>query len=297
MTLAPETPALSDRVVSRPRHLFRPDPVVGWTLAPGHGLRVGFRRHILQTIGADGWRHVPGAATATGPQVALYGCSFTYGTGLSDAETFAGRLQKARPQVRIRNRGIGGHGTVQNYLQFRRDITDGAVDVAVFAIISDHRFRNIAHPQRMRQYLSPDWYRLGVEQVPVARMEASGRARIVYHPLWQPVIRDAEFDIFLPDDYMINAATLAVLDRVREAAAAAAIPLAFVLLDSLDPDFNAAVQGRFPDTRDISTPYDAAHTFMPMDIHPNVPANRMFAERLLPVVTGLCAALPAGGAA
>ena len=275
--------------VGKPALLFRPDPVIGWSLSPGHGVRVGFRPGVEQTIDASGWRHLPGRPD-TGPRVAVYGCSFTYGTGLADDETFTARLQHALPDIRILNRGIGGHGTVQNLLQFCRDLESGRVDAAVFAIISDHRFRNIAHPHRMRQFLTPSWQKSGIEQVPVARLDASGRVRIVYQPIWQPVIKEGGFDIFLPDDYMINAASLAVLGLVRETAKAAGIPVQFALLDALDPAFNSAVQDRFDDTVEISTPYDEAHTFLPQDIHPNTVANQLFADRLAPIVARLGAA-------
>lgn len=284
------TPA---NIVAKPRLLFRPDPVLGWSLSPGHGVKVGFRDGIVQTIGTDGWRHQPDGSD-TGPKLAVYGCSFTYGTGLADDETYTARLQRALPEARILNRGIGGHGTVQNLLQFRRDIANGSVDAAVFAIISDHRFRNIAHPQRMRQYLNREWYDLGVDHVPVARLDATGQARIIYHPLWQPVINQADFHIFLPDDYMITIATLAVLETVRQTAQAAGVPLRFALLDALDPDFNAAVCDRFPDTLDIATPHDEDHTFLPQDLHPNVTANQLFAARLLPAVAALCDQVNAG---
>lgn len=280
-------PPSATNIVSKPRLLFRPDPVIGWSLTPGHGVKVGFRKDVYQHIDLDGWRHVPDRPDA-GPRIALYGCSFTYGTGLADAETFSAQLQRNQPQTRILNRGIGGHGTVQNLLQFRRDIVHGGIDAAVFTIISDHRFRNIAHPQRMKQYLNRDWYALGVEHVPVARLDARGRARIIYRPLWQPAIKQADFDIFLPDDYMINAATFAVLDLVRETSQDANIPLRFVLLDALDSDFSGTLCDRFPETLDISTPYDQKHTFMPKDVHPNVTANRLFAERLAPVVAQMC---------
>jgi len=283
-------------IVAVPRLLFRPDPVIGWSLTPGYAVQVGFREDVLQHINPDGWRYVP-KAPKTGPRVAIYGCSFTYGTGLADGETFTALLQDAQPEMRILNRGVGGHGTVQNLLQLRRDIANGVIDVAVFAIISDHRFRNIAHPQRMRQYLNRNWYKLGVEQFPVARMDATGRAYIVYHPIWQPVIRQANFNIFLPDEYMITAATMAVLDLVHETAQAAGVPLQLVLLDSLDPTFNATVQNRFDDTVDISTPYDQEHTFMPQDIHPNVLANTLFSTRLQPLITKLCDALSTEGQA
>lgn len=276
-----------EKIVTKPRLLFRPDPVLGWGLTPDHGVRVGFREGIVQHIGPDGTRYVPGALEAKGPAVAIYGCSFTYGTGLSDEETYCALLQRAVPGARILNHGIGGHGTVQNYLRLRRDITSGAVDAAIFAIISDHRFRNIAHPQRMHQYLKREWYELGVEHVPIARMDAAGNAHVTHVPIWQPMIKREDLSLFLPDDYMINSATLAVLQLVRDLAERARIPLCFALLDSLDPCFSAAVTDRYGDTVDVSTPYDQDHTFLPHDIHPNAHANALFAERLTPVVGSL----------
>lgn len=275
-------------VVAKPRLLFRPDPVIGWSLSPNHAVKVGFREDILQTIGSDGWRHIPDRPD-TGTKIGVYGCSFTYGTGLADTETYTALLQQNLPQSRIMNRGIGGHGTVQNLLQLRRDIAKRAIDVAVFSVISDHRFRNIPHPHRMRQYLNRDWSELGVEHVPLARLDAAGHVQIVYHPLWQPVIKQADFDIFLPDDFMINAATLAVLKLVQQTAFDAGIPLKFALLDALDPGFSKAVTQRFPDAIDISAPHDNEHTFLPHDIHPNAYANQLYAQRLMPAVTGLIA--------
>lgn len=278
----------STHVVAKPRLLFRPDPVIGWSLSPHHAVKVGFRMDILQTIDQDGWRRVPDRPQ-TGPKICVYGCSFTYGTGLADVETYATLLQQNLPQAQIMNRGIGGHGTVQNLLQLRRDIAAGAVDAAVFSVISDHRFRNIPHPQRMRQYLNRDWSELGVEHVPMARLDAGGHVQIVYHALWQPVIKQADFDIFLPDDFMINAATLAVLNLVQQTAQAAGIPVLFALLDALDPSFSNAITTRFPDTIDISVLHDETHTFLPDDIHPNAYANQLYAQRLLPDVTDLIA--------
>ncbi|WP_308341276.1 SGNH/GDSL hydrolase family protein [Roseovarius mucosus] len=275
------------KIVSKPRLMFRPDPVLGWRLSPEHTVRVAFRSGIFQNIAADGWRYVPGSQTAQGPRVAIYGCSFTYGTGLSDDETFTALLQRDMPDVQILNRGIGGHGTVQNLLQLRRDIAAGTMDAAVFAMISDHRFRNIAHPQRMRQYLSEDWYKLRVEHVPVARFDGKGQLQIVYREIWQPALRDVEFGVFLPDDHMINLATCAVLGMVCETAKAASIPLQIVMLDALDPDFNSAVFSRFPEATDISNPHDRDHTFLPRDIHPNARANSLFADRLQPLIRRL----------
>ena len=282
------------KVVSKPRLLFRPDPVLGWSLTPGHGVDVKFRPGVVQTIGADGWRRVPGVPKAAGHQVAVYGCSFTYGTGLTDDEAYVALLQKALPDTRMRNRGIGGHSTLQNLLQFRRDIALGQVDVAVFSIISDHRFRNIPHPHRMKRFQNPDWYRLGVEHVPIIRQGRGNTFAIDYVPIWQPAMQRMDFGSFLPDEHMIDTATLRVLQEVQTVAGAADIPLWFALLDREDPAFNETVKTAFPRTTDISVPLDTEFSFKPRDTHPNEAANRQFAERLQPIISGLLAENPRG---
>lgn len=271
---------LPENIVTKPRLLFRPHAVLGWSLTPGYGVRVGFRPEIIQNIGADGWRVVPGSADRQGPRLAVYGCSFTYGTGLADDETFVALLQQDLPEGKLLNRGIGGQSTVQNFLQFRHDIAGGQVDAAIFAIISDHRFRNIAHPQRMQQFLNRDWYELGVEHVPVLRQGRNAQHAIEYIPLWQPALRRGGFDTFLPDDHMIDGATLAMLSEIQDLAQNSAIPIRFLLLDQLDPAFNGAVQKRFGSTLDISVPLNRKHSFRPVDVHPNQTANQIFASRL-----------------
>jgi hypothetical protein len=256
---------------------------LGWSLTPNSGVRVSFRSKIVQNIGSDGWRHVPKPEghKNDGVRLAVYGCSFTYGTGLADSEAYVALLQQGLPDVQLLNRGIGGHSTVQNFLQFRRDAMAGSVDAAIFAIFSDHRFRNIAHPKRMRQFLSDEWYKLGVEHVPVLRQGRNGHNTITYVPIWQPAVQQGGFDAFLPDDHMIDTATLAILSEIENLARGQGIPTRFALLDQQDLAFNTVVLQRFANTVDISVPFDEQHSFMPLDIHPNPTANRLFANRLL----------------
>ncbi|MGH1417052.1 MAG: hypothetical protein ACRBB0_26450 [Pelagimonas sp.] len=271
--------ASPQKIVAKPRLLFRPDPVLGWSLTPNYGVRVRFRPEVVQNIDPDGWRRVP--AQKTGPKLAIYGCSFTYGTGLTDNETYVARLQKSLPNVRFVNRGIGGHSTVQNFLQFRRDLKAGDVDAAIFAIFSDHRFRNIAHPRRMRQFLSKEWYELGVEHVPVLRQGRAGRNTIHYVPIWQPALQQGGFDVFLPDNPMIDSATLAILSEIQKLAKQHSCPIRFALLDQQDRGFNNAVRARFDGCLDISVPLDKTHSFLPQDAHPNQTANQKYASRLV----------------
>lgn len=281
--------------VDRPRLLFQPHPVLGWRLSPGGRVVVGFRDGLIQQIGEDGWRRVPAGPASSGVRLCIYGCSFTYGTGLADDETFTARLQASLPDARVHNRGIGGHGTVQNLLQLRIDLRERAVDAAIFAVISDHKYRNVAHPHRMRQVRDPEWHRLGIEHRPVAHRQADGTLVIRYAPFWRPSLMYSDLDSYvpdvedlLPDDYAINATTFAVLRAAAAMAQCHDVPFLIAMLDDLDPGFNAALARRFPAALDIATPYDTAHTFLPTDIHPNVQANLLFAERLAGPAAALC---------
>ncbi len=271
----------------RPREVFKPHPVLGWTLSPDARVMVPYRRHVVQTIGPDSWRTVAAPDGPTGATLAVYGCSFVYGTGLADRETFTALLQASLKHVRILNRGIGGHGTLQNYLQFRRDLLGGQVQAAVFGVMSDHRFRNIPHPQRMHQLQQPGWYELGVEHVPTVRQDRQGELSVDYVSLWQPCLKRRDFDVFLPNDHMIDQATLCVLRTIVVLAARHGVPIVFALLDQLDLEFNQQVLDSFPQALDISIPIDADHSFLPHDPHPNVRANQLYASRLLPRINAM----------
>ena len=264
---------------------------MGWTLSPNARVKVPYRRDVVQTIGPDGWRTVPAPDGPTGATLAVYGCSFIYGTGLADHETCTALLQAGLNDVRVINRGVGGHGTLQNYLQFRRDLQEGAVQAAVFGVMSDHRFRNIAHPLRMQQLQAPEWYELGVEHVPKVWQDRLGGMNVAYVSIWQPSLRRRDFDAFLPDDYMIDQATLCVLKSIATLAASHTIPIVFALLDRMDPEFSELVLESFPQALDISVPLDVDHTFMPHDRHPNVRANQLYSARLLPRLHAVCGQL------
>ena len=62
---------LRQEIVAKPRLLFRPHAVLGWSLTPGYQVQVRFRPDVIQIIGADGWRHVVGANDQQGPNLAV----------------------------------------------------------------------------------------------------------------------------------------------------------------------------------------------------------------------------------
>lgn len=274
--------------MGRPRSIFEPHPVLGWKLAANRSLRVPFRPDVIQTTGPDGWRSVADQPSEPIGRLVFYGCSFTYGVGLTDDETFPSLVQSHLPDITVENKGVSGHGTVQNYLQFRDDVRRGAVQAAVFGLISGHRYRNLPHPSRMNYFLSLDWHTIGVEHVPRVRADREGRLQIEYVPIWQPALLRNDFDAFLPDEYMVDRATVRMVEMVLAHAEVHNIPAMFALLDGGDRFFNSLMLREVGDVIDVSAPMDQEHTFLPHDGHPNEAANRLFAERLLPRVITMC---------
>lgn len=277
---------------SKPREIFRAHPLLGWTLTPGAVVHVPFRPGISQHVDEDGNRRTVGLqgpidAADKLPRVHCYGCSFTYGTGLSDEETFCSLLQMQMPAWRLVNMGVGGHGTVHSLLRFMDDLRGEKVDCAVFGVISDHRFRNFPHPQRMAAHQSLDWHRIGVEHVPHAHLTRDGELDVRLTPAWQPSLERAEFEDFLPDDHMLDCVTIELCREIVRLGDSNQVPVVFALLDRLDPVFNRKLQNALPRVADVSVPLDVEHTFLPEDIHPNATASRAYARGLHDVLSVL----------
>jgi hypothetical protein len=267
--------------------IFRPHPLLGWSMSPGQQREVSFREGVFENIGPDGWRLVVGAPVQPRSTIAFYGCSFTFGTALRDDETFTSLLQSSFPDVAMLNRGCGGFSSAQNYLQFRKDVKGHKIDAAVFCLISDHRYRNYGHPNWMRRHLHMQWYQIGVEHMPRARIDRSGKIWIEFIPIWQPSLLREDFDFIFPDEFTLDHLTIALMQEIQQLSNAHNIPVVIAVLDSIDESFFSVLHKAIPSVLDISTPYDGDHTFLPHDIHPNARANELFATRLHPHVSSI----------
>jgi len=273
-------------VRGQPNRIFRSDPLLGWSLTPNSTVEVPFRDNIVQHIGEDGWRIVP-EQSDRGPRVNLYGCSWTYGTGLADTETLAARLQSEFRSASFRSRGCGGYGTAHNYIQLRKDIAAEDLDIAVFLVISDHRFRNTPHPNRWRQLKQSRWKDYGVTRVPITRQDRDGRLAIAYTEAFQPAVDAEGLDRFLPSDYMLDQATFATLQAANSLAEKSNVQTMIAVLDSVDMTFNNNLLARFENAVDISVPFDEDHFFLPHDTHPNPQSNELFFQRISPQIASM----------
>lgn len=132
-------------IESIPEFCIVPDDRLGFALQPGTfevNINEGLNFSVTHT--ADSVRSSSNERTNPDlPQIFLMGCSYTYGWGINDAETFAHLLQNQFPQYQLHNFAVPGFGTVQSYLQLLREVERGHVPALVIINYADfHDDRN-----------------------------------------------------------------------------------------------------------------------------------------------------------
>ena len=128
-----------------PPNAFTGHDSLGIILNPGtYDIILNREVDFHTTHTSEGQRLVSDTSNATGrPKIALMGCSFTYGYGVNDEETFATILQKKYPNLDFNNYGVIGYGTLQSYFQLQTLVrNDTAPDVVILNFASDHFERN-----------------------------------------------------------------------------------------------------------------------------------------------------------
>ncbi|MDG1428588.1 MAG: hypothetical protein P8H56_05530 [Crocinitomicaceae bacterium] len=84
-------------------------------------------------------------------QVFMMGCSYTYGMGVEDDQNFVYLLQQGLPNYNVRNFGVPGFGTVQSYLQIKREIENGTIpEIVIINYCDFHSERNSLLPSYRR---------------------------------------------------------------------------------------------------------------------------------------------------
>ncbi|WP_435676316.1 hypothetical protein [Polaribacter sp.] len=76
-------------------------------------------------------------------QIAIFGCSFTYGFGVHDTENFTSLLQKKHANYQFNNYGVIGYGTTHSYLQLKKLAQHKFPKVVVLNFATDHFNRNV----------------------------------------------------------------------------------------------------------------------------------------------------------
>lgn len=97
---------------------------------------------VYYNIGADCMRRSRAHPTEMRPfRVLLVGCSFSFGVGVSDEDTYAYRFNSRGGDILIDNAAVGGFGPYRSYLRLRRYIASHPYDLVIYAYIDDHAKR------------------------------------------------------------------------------------------------------------------------------------------------------------
>jgi hypothetical protein len=154
-----------------------PDPQLGFRPLPGR-LDFVFGNGDRWTLtNLDDRTRVTRPIAAGGPRssggVWLFGCSFVQGWGLNDDETAAWKLQQALPSYDVVNFGVGGYGTLQSLLQFRRALGERPLPAAVLLGYADFHDERNTRTQAWREANVP-YEGFGTTAQPFARLAGDG---------------------------------------------------------------------------------------------------------------------------
>lgn len=129
-------------IQSTPKNAFVGHPKLGIQLNPGtYQINVNKGLAFEARHLGNHSRYVAGRKQAHS-DVLLLGCSFTYGFGVNDDQTFASILQEAYPETGIQNAGVVGYGSVQSLMQLKEQLEAGHLKVALLHFSSYHFMRN-----------------------------------------------------------------------------------------------------------------------------------------------------------
>ena len=262
-----EAPAT--RESTEPSPFFRPDPVLGYSAAPGRYTHTFSHRNAFtgawesfrtsMTIEPDGSRRT-GAARPGRPVVHVYGDSWVFGTGVPDELTFSARLHQALPEWNVSLHALGGWSLTQAVLNVERlkDVAPG--DIVVLGYAGFYDVRHVMAPSRLREI--DTWLAAIGQPVPAFQLPRAARGAdggVVFSTIDQ---RCAVLDGYCqrpdPPQAEMTAVTAALVNRIARAtgvrvyllhfagapdpALYAALDPAVTLVRALRPDFDTVVQ-------------------------------------------------------
>lgn len=134
------------KMESNPKGAFIGDSLLGIKLNPGqYKITLNDSLTFIATHNSNNKRVIPFTHidTVEIPTIHFFGCSFTYGYGVNDEETFASLTQKQFPQYRVLNHGVIGYGTVQSLLMLQKQVEIKQGDIVVLCFSSVHFDRNV----------------------------------------------------------------------------------------------------------------------------------------------------------
>jgi len=141
-------------VISTPSPFFIADQKLGYAMHSGE-FHVSQNDNVkwISTHDKDGHRITSSETRTDTASLWIFGCSFTYGWGLNDQDTYSYLLQKRFPNMGVKNFAIGGHGTLQTLIQLEDELKKTAPPKTIIVAYGDfHDIRNVGSPLHLKAF-------------------------------------------------------------------------------------------------------------------------------------------------
>jgi hypothetical protein len=142
---------LEYNISSKPTYCLLSHNTLGFSLKPG-AFEVSINNELNYSVshGKDSTRKIPfkSIKDSSTQKVYFFGCSYTYGMGVNDNENFPALVQQKYLNLKVKNFGVPGYGTIQSYLKLKGLINNNDIpDVAIINYADFHDMRNSLSPQ------------------------------------------------------------------------------------------------------------------------------------------------------
>lgn len=293
-------------VVANPSNPFIADKNLGIQLNPGSYdfvLNNAVKFHATHLD--NGERKVPGIPAEDTAAVIFLGCSFTYGYGVNDSESYPAIAQLRHPEWHVENTAVVGYGTAQHLLQLRRLLKTKSPKCVVLGFSSVHFIRTVlAEEYRANLKIG---YRRSSSDVD----DRMSGARFPYIEDCSKRIRHATWDDLyheLPGRYWSATMnfTQGVIEKARDtdadqvAVTACLIREMYELCEANNVSFGIVCLDATNDTKKLhkqlkEVPWknvyfsfqDKKYTHLPYDSHPNVKGHQKIADSVVPFIQSL----------
>lgn len=285
-------PSPPDPVAGPSTGVGEPDPVLYHRLRANVWMErdIGGRRIKLETD--EFGRRVTLGQPATGERlVAIYGCSFTFGTTSTADETFCSLLQGMLPKWRIENHGVGGYSQSRNLIALERESRFNPADLVAFCWIRDHLRRNVADIGWVQATSKGVVEQAGgqprVAPLPRAGLDAQGELAMgsVRYP--RADFDGLDFAEYEPSPYYLDQVCFKLFERAN--ALVEGYGGRFFVVDlhgGMSPALTAMLATA--DIPLVKTLFRAPQYFAtPTDPHPNALAHQIYAQKIYEYIASL----------
>ena len=134
---------LNQKVVCKPEIAYSTDSL-GITLKKGkYKININGCVEYNATHNSEGRRITSMKPVISNNKIFIFGCSFTYGVGVNDAETYPFLLQNRLQHYEVYNFSIPGSGTIHSYLKLKKCLEKGErPKIVVLTYATFHEERN-----------------------------------------------------------------------------------------------------------------------------------------------------------